>query len=171
MLFNNQDMYYFIQKIQCKGKSDKYTIFHKYGKDMKFEEVTEWAEKLKNFNSATNYENYKCVSLRDLKLPYNKILSMDKNEVVNSKVDFYSIYSIESNRNKYLLESRADKELIFKVREFLKSNKLTYMIYLCKDNKYGMFVLFREQHKHIMEELCLMIGCSEKHLNDVIDNY
>lgn len=171
MLFNHQDMFYFVQKIQCKGNPDKYTVFHKYAKDLKFDVVKVWADKLKSFNNNGNYENYKCISLRDLKLPYNKILSMDKNEAANSKVDFLSVYSIESNRNKYILESKSDRELIFKIREFLKLNKITYMVYSYKNNKYGIIILFREQHKHIMEELCLMMRCSEKHLNNIIDNY
>lgn len=171
MLFNHQDMFYFIQKLQCKGKSDKYTIFHKYAKDLNFEVIKVWSEKLKSFNNNGNYENYKCVSLQDLKLPYSKILSMNKNEVVNSKVDLFSVYSIDSNRNKYVIEIKSDKETIFKIRELLKSNKLTYMVHSYKINKYSIIVLFKGHHKPIMEELCLMVGCSEDHLNRVIDNY
>lgn len=171
MLFNNNDTLYNIQKIQSKGNPDKYTVFHKFNKDLTTEIIKEWINKLRTFNTSRTYDTYKCTILRDLKLPYNKLLSMDKNEISDSSVDFFSVYSLISEREKYIIETRGNKEDIFLIREFLKSNKITYLVYSCKNNKFGIIINFKQHHKTIIQELCLMIKSSEEHLNRIIDNY
>lgn len=168
LLFNNDKYIYAIGKFTSKGKPDKYHVFQKYSEKVTKQQVTEWVNKLKEFDNEKNYESYRCKKLRDLELNYNKNLSIKTNPETGN----ISVYNLKSIREKYVVDIYSDKDKVIEIKNYLRNKKIPYIIISPKNvNKLQIITVLRNTHMETMCDIYSFTGVNPDFINTIVDNY